>query len=159
MKHFRIYTDGAYHLNPGYGGWAAVILGHNGQKRTKRTISGRVQMTSSNRMELTAVIQALAAIPSGSSVDVYSDSRYVVDAFTQGWLTRWKAMGWCRVRGDRRNRVKNEDLWKRLDHLCKRQHKTVRFHWIKGHAGQPENEEADRLATAAAAGAPRGGLG
>ena len=136
-----IYTDGAALGNPGPGGFAAVLM--YGEKR--KEISGAYKLTTNNRMELLAVIRALDNIKSrGIPVHVYSDSQYVCNAILKGWLFNWKKKGWAKV--------KNPDLWQRfypLYELFKPQ-----FHWVKGHAGIPENERCDLLATQAAANGP-----
>lgn len=160
MEYYTAYTDGACLRNPGRGGWGAVIIHTETQKSgggqaivgsdRKQALSGSYRYTTNNRMELLAVIEALAYIPAGSVVEVYSDSTYVVDAINRGWLPRWKELGWRSMRGDRLRSLKNVDLWKRLDALLDQRHKRVTVAWVKGHAGHPENNEADRLAGNAA---------
>ena len=139
-----IYTDGACLGNPGPGGWGAVLL--FGDQR--REISGGYRRTTNNRMELLAVIQALECLKTSSSVKVLTDSKYLHDAVNKGWLARWRRNGWQTTE---KKPVKNRDLWLRLDALLET-HK-VRFCWVRGHAGDPENECCDRLAGAAALGA------
>ena len=134
-----IYTDGACSGNPGPGGWGAVLL--YGDRR--RELSGASADTTNNRMELTAAIRALEALTRRSDVDLYTDSTYVRDGITQ-WLPNWKARGW---RTATKSRVKNRDLWEALDALAGRH--DVRWHWVKAHVGNPENERADALARAA----------
>ena len=134
-----IYTDGACSGNPGPGGWGAVLL--YGDRR--RELSGASADTTNNRMELTAAIRALEALKRRSDVDLYTDSTYVRDGITQ-WLPRWKAKGW---RTASKAPVKNRDLWEALDALSNRH--DVRWHWVKAHVGNPENERADTLARAA----------
>jgi len=136
-----IHTDGACSGNPGPGGWGA-ILEYNGYRKE---INGAEPETTNNRMELLAAIRALEALTRPSDVDLYTDSRYVRDGIT-GWVDRWKQNGW-RTAG--RKPVKNVDLWKMLDSAFGRHR--VRWHWIKGHAGHPENERADELAREAIA--------
>ena len=119
----EIYTDGSCQGNPGTGGWAAVI-NDNGQRRS---ISGRMERTTNNRMEILAVIKGLEAIPEGSQVTIYTDSQYVVNTMTRGW-----------------QRKANQDLWVGLDEAVER--RRVKWEWVRGHAGNPGNEEADRLA-------------
>ena len=134
-----IYTDGACRGNPGPGGWGAVLLygGH------RREISGASAQTTNNRMELTAAIQALEALSRPSAVDLYTDSTYLKDGITR-WLPNWKARGW---RTASKAPVKNRDLWEALDGLAGRH--DVTWHWVRGHAGNAENERADTLARAA----------
>ena len=132
----RIYTDGACKGNPGPGGWGALLRsgGH------ERELFGGDPATTNNRMELTAVIRALAALKQASKVEVYTDSEYVMKGITE-WLSAWKRRGWKTA--DRKP-VKNADLWRELDELAGRHE--VRWHWVRGHAGHPENERADALA-------------
>ena len=134
-----IYTDGACRGNPGPGGWGAVLL-HGGHRRE---ISGASAQTTNNRMELTAAIRALEALKRPSAVDLYTDSTYVKDGITR-WLPNWKARGW---RTAAKAPVKNRDLWEALDALAGRH--DVAWHWVRGHAGNAENERADTLARAA----------
>ena len=131
-----IYTDGACSGNPGPGGWGAVLL--YGEHR--REISGASADTTNNRMELTAAIRALEALKLPSTVALYTDSTYVKDGITR-WLPGWKARGW---RTASKSPVKNRDLWEALDALVQRH--DVSWHWVRGHAGDPENERADALA-------------
>jgi ribonuclease HI len=132
----RIYTDGACSGNPGPGGWGAVLL-YNGQRKE---ICGGEADTTNNRMELQAAIQALRALKRQSTVDLFTDSRYVKDGITQ-WINRWKARGW---RTASKKPVKNVDLWRLLD--AQTVEHGVTWHWVKGHAGDQENERADELA-------------
>jgi len=134
-----IYTDGACRGNPGPGGWGAVLL-HGGHRRE---ISGGDPRTTNNRMELTAAIRALEALNRPSEVALYTDSTYLKDGITR-WLPNWKARGW---RTAAKAPVKNRDLWEALDALA--QHHDVAWHWVRGHAGNAENERADALARAA----------
>lgn len=117
-----------------------------GNLHEKELSAGYVK-TTNNRMELMAAIAALEALNRPCQVDLYSDSSYVVKAFTEGWLENWIAKGWKRGKNDP---VKNVDLWQRL--LRAKEPHTVEFHWVKGHAGHPENERCDKLATSAADG-------
>ena len=136
-KRITIYTDGACSGNPGPGGWGAV-LDWNGRRRE---LSGGAAETTNNRMELTAAIEALKALRGGPHVvDLHTDSSYVRDGIS-GWIQGWKRNGW---RTAARKPVKNADLWQALDAVA-RAHK-VDWHWVKGHAGHPENERADELA-------------
>ena len=131
-----LYTDGAASGNPGPGGYGAVLqcAGH------EKELSGGFALTTNNRMELLAVIEGLRAIRwEQAVVEVWSDSSYVVKAITEGWLWNWERKGFAKV--------KNPDLWQAFLPLYRRHR--VTFHWIKGHAGHPENERCDRLAVAA----------
>ena len=131
-----IWTDGACSGNPGPGGWGAVLrLG--GQERE---LLGGAPATTNNRMELMAAISALESLDGPSDVDVHTDSQYVRGGVT-GWMAGWKRNGW---RTADRKPVKNIELWQQLDAATLR-HK-IRWHWVKGHAGHPENERADELA-------------
>ena len=143
MKTVTVYTDGACSGNPGPGGWCAILeyRGH------EKMISGGEPSTTNNRMELTAVIQALLALREPCVVELYSDSKYLVDAFNQHWIDSWLKKNWKRGKNED---VKNVDLWKRLL-KAKEQHQ-VSFHWVKGHADNPLNERCDQLATSAADG-------
>jgi ribonuclease HI len=132
----RIYTDGACKGNPGPGGWGALLR----SGAHERELYGGDPATTNNRMELTAVIRALAALKRPSEVEVYTDSEYVKKGITE-WLAAWKRRGWKTA--DRKP-VKNADLWRALDEAAARHH--VRWHWVRGHAGHPENERADALA-------------
>ena len=132
----RIYTDGACKGNPGPGGWGALL--RSGTR--ERELYGGEPATTNNRMELTAVIRALAALKQRSRVEVYTDSEYVMKGITE-WLAAWKRRGWKTA--DRKP-VKNADLWRELDELAGRHE--VSWHWVRGHAGHPENERADALA-------------
>jgi ribonuclease HI len=138
MDHVVLYTDGACSGNPGPGGWGA-ILRVDGQGHEKELYGGAAQ-TTNNRMELTAVIMGLRALKRVCRVDVYTDSMYLKDGIEK-WLAGWKARGWKTA--DRKP-VKNQDLWEELDALVNRH--TVKFHWVKGHAGHVMNERADALA-------------
>lgn len=137
----HLFTDGACSGNPGPGGWA-FILRHPGSGREIER-SGSERDTTNNRMELRAVIEGLDALTAPSVVDLYSDSRYVLDGLRE-WLPAWKRRGW---RTTDRKPVKNQDLWERLDALASRHE--VRFHWVRGHSEHPENERCDALAVAA----------
>ena len=148
----KIYTDGAARGNPdGPGGYGSVLeyVDPKGQLHTKEMSQGYVK-TTNNRMELMAVIAGLEALNRPCTVEVYSDSQYVVNAFNQHWVDGWLKRGW---KNAQKQPVKNDDLWKRLLE-AKRPHK-VEFVWVKGHAGHPENERCDELATAAADGKGR----
>lgn len=139
----EIYTDGACIGNPGPGGWAALIR----SARREKLISGGYQLTTNNRMELTAVIKALGEVPDDTQlIDLYSDSRYVVEAIEQGWADSWAAKKWKKSAN---KPVPNADLWKKL--LALLALKPVNWHWVKGHAGHPENERVDQAAQREAA--------
>ena len=132
----EIYADGACKGNPGPGGWG-VLLRSGG--REKELFGGEAQ-TTNNRMELTAVIEGLRSLKERSTVRVYTDSQYVQKGISE-WIHSWKKRGW--MTSDKKP-VKNVDLWKMLDETAQ-QHQ-VSWHWVKGHAGHPENERADALA-------------
>jgi len=135
-----VYTDGACEVNPGPGGWAALLIG--GPHR--RAISGGYRRTTNNRRELLAVIEGLRAVKGGPRrVQVLSDSKYVTEAVNQGWLAGWASKGFRKNKGTR----ENADLWIQLREVLGRH--SVTFEWVKGHAEHPENEECDRLAVAA----------
>ena len=138
-----IYTDGACIGNPGPGGYGAVIL--NGAKRTE--ISGGFQRTTNNRMELLAIIESLKLLRGRQVVWLYSDSKYAIDAVKKGWLKKWAANRWMR---NKREKAENVDLWKQMVQLLKKHE--VDFRWVKGHAGNIENEVCDKLAVRAAKG-------
>jgi len=133
----EIYTDGACSPNPGPGGWGAVL--RYGQ-HDKELSGGEATTTTNNRMELTAPIRALESLTRPAVVRLYTDSTYVRNGVTR-WMANWKRNGW---RTSAREPVKNEDLWRLLDAAAARHE--VEWHWVKGHAGHPENERADRLA-------------
>jgi ribonuclease HI len=132
-----IYTDGACSGNPGPGGWGALL---RYGAREKEICGGEATATTNNRMELMAPIQALESLTRPAVVRIHTDSRYVRDGITK-WLPRWKGNGW---RTTAKQPVKNADLWERLDAAASRHR--VEWHWVKGHAGHPDNERADRLA-------------
>jgi ribonuclease HI len=134
--HVVIYTDGACSGNPGPGGWGAIMM--SGPHR--KEISGGEANTTNNRMELFAAIAALEALKRPSQVDLHTDSSYLRNGITQ-WIHGWKRNGW---RTADRKPVKNAELWQRLEEATHRHQ--ITWHWIKGHAGQPENERADELA-------------
>ena len=137
-----MFTDGACSRNPGPGGYGVLMSTGNGS----RELSGGFRETTNNRMEMMGVIVGLEALKTRCSVIVYSDSQYVVNAISQGWAERWRANGWMR---NKKERAINPDLWARLLDLCQRH--DVKFRWVRGHSGHPENERVDRLATAALA--------
>ena len=135
----EVYADGACRGNPGPGGWG-VLLREGGRERE---LHGGEAATTNNRMELTAVIRALEALAPGARVRVYTDSQYVQKGIS-AWIHDWKRRGW---RTAEKKPVKNQDLWMRLDEVA-RGHE-VEWHWVRGHAGHPENERADALANRA----------
>lgn len=138
-----LFTDGACLGNPGPGGYGVILVAEGG----RRELSGGFRRTTNNRMELTAVLEGLAALKRPCRVRVVSDSQYVIRALTLGWADRWSRNGWMRTR---RDPVENADLWRRmLDAM--RPHR-VAYEWVRGHAGHPENERADVLAATAARG-------
>ncbi len=136
MNRVEIYTDGACRGNPGVGGWGAVMR----YRGRERELFGGEPETTNNRMELTAAIRALEALQRRSRVSVYTDSKYVRDGITT-WLPDWKRRDWKTA--DRKP-VKNRDLWQRLEELTAAH--DIEWHWVRGHAGHPENERADALA-------------
>ena len=138
MKKVSIYTDGACRGNPGNGGWAAILE----YKGIRREICGGERQTTNNRMELVAVIEALSRLKEPCEVDLYSDSKYVIDGLSKGWARSWKARGWKKSDN---SPALNPDLWEKLLELSK-VHK-LSYNWVKGHDGHPENERCDELAT------------
>ena len=139
MKTVTLYTDGACSGNPGPGGWAAILM--FGQQ--KKELSGGAPSTTNNRMELTGVIEGLSALKEPCAVELYSDSKYVIDALEKGWARSWQKRGW--VKSDKKPAL-NPDLWERLLALCDVH--DVRLHWVKGHATNPYNNRCDELAVA-----------
>ena len=137
MKEVQIFTDGACSGNPGAGGWGAILR----YGKFERELSGGEPSTTNNRMELSAVIAALAALKEPCHVTLTTDSKYVVDSITKGWVYSGKKKGW--IKSDKKPAL-NVDLWEKLLPLLEK-HK-VDFIWVKGHAGHPENERCDRLA-------------
>ncbi len=135
-KSIDIYTDGACSGNPGPGGWGSVLLWGD----HRRELSGGEKDTTNNRMEMLAVIGALEALKKPSDVNVFTDSVYVMKGITE-WLPQWKKRNW---RTASRQPVKNVDLWQKLEAALL--HHQVKWHWVKGHSGVPENERADELA-------------
>ncbi|MGE4548243.1 MAG: ribonuclease HI [Intestinibacillus sp.] len=140
MKKVTIYTDGACSGNPGPGGWGAILQYGAHEKE----LSGGDPQTTNNKMELTGVIEALRLLREPCEVDLYSDSKYVIDGITKGWAKGWKARGWKKAD---KTPAKNPELWDAL--LTLLEYHTVRFHWVKGHADNPKNNRCDELAVAA----------
>lgn len=138
-QHVEIFTDGACRGNPGPGGWGAVMR-YNG---VEKTLNGAERITTNNRMELMAAIMALEVLRRPCHVELTTDSQYVRKGITE-WIANWKRRGW---RTADKSPVKNVDLWQRLE-AAAAMHQ-VNWHWVKGHAGHPENELADQLANAA----------
>ena len=136
-----IYTDGSCMGNPGPGGYGLVLLYEDNRKE----LSGGYRKTTNNRMEILAAIRGLEAHKQSCQVTLYSDSQYVVNAMDRGWAHKWKTNGWMR---NKRDRALNPDLWDILLTLCERHE--VKFRWVRGHRGNPENERCDQLATEAA---------
>jgi ribonuclease HI len=135
-KHVLIYTDGACSGNPGPGGWGTLLR----YKGTEKELSGGAPQTTNNRMELTAVVEGLRALKEPCQVDLYTDSRYIKDGITS-WIRTWKRNGW---KTSAKEPVKNQDLWQTLDTEAHKHE--IDWHWVKGHAGHPENERCDELA-------------
>ena len=137
MTAIEIYTDGACSGNPGAGGWGVILR----CGETEKELSGGEKETTNNRMELTAVIEALKALKRECEITLYTDSRYVMDGVTQ-WMPNWKQNNWKTT--NKKSAVKNLDLWQELDRLLP-VHK-IKWVWVKGHNGHPENERVDKLA-------------
>jgi len=135
LKEVIIYTDGGSDPNPGRGGYGVVLI----HGKYRKELSGGFRLTTNNRMELTAVIEALKALKEPCRVKLYSDSEYVVNAMTKGWIQSWIKKRW--------KKVKNPDLWQQLVEVAGKHQ--VEFNWVKGHAGIKENERCDQLATMA----------
>jgi ribonuclease HI len=136
----EIYTDGGCEPNPGPGGYGVVLL----HPKKRAETSGGFRLTTNNRMEMYAAIKGLEMLKEPCRVTLYSDSQYLVKAMMEGWVATWKKKDWWRTNTER---PENVDLWKRLDELC--QMHQVEFQWVKGHAGNVENECCDRLSMAA----------
>lgn len=140
LKEVTIYTDGGCDPNPGPGGYGVVLI----YGKRKKELSGGFHLTTNNRMEIFAAIAGLEALKFPCKVKLYSDSRYLVDAMTQGWVKRWQENGWWRTK---KQKATNVDLWEKLLALCDKQQ--VEFEWVKGHAGHRVNERCDVLSMAA----------
>lgn len=140
IPNVEIYTDGACSGNPGVGGWASVLL----YEQHKKELHGNDKETTNNRMELTAVIEALKALKRPCNVTLYSDSKYVIDSINKDWVYKWEANNW--IKSDRKPAL-NTDLWKEL--LTLLEVHRVKFVWVKGHNGNEYNERCDELAVKA----------
>lgn len=139
MKQVTIYTDGACSGNPGPGGWGAVLI----YRGIEKELSGGEANTTNNRMEMTAVISALQALKEPCAVELYSDSKYVIDALQKGWAWGWRKKGW--IKSDKKPAL-NPDLWETLLNLTVKHE--MSYHWVKGHANNKYNERCDALAVA-----------
>ena len=139
MKTVTLYTDGACSGNPGPGGWGAILE----YKEHRREMSGGEAETTNNRMELTAVIRGLQALKESCVVELYSDSKYVIDGLSKGWAVSWQKNGWRKA--DKKPAL-NSDLWEQLLELTAKHE--MRYHWVKGHADNPNNNRCDELAVA-----------
>ena len=139
MKTVTIYTDGSCSGNPGPGGWGAILR----YKETEKELSGGAADTTNNRMELTAVIEALALLKEPCVVELYSDSKYVIDGLSKGWAKGWQKRGW--IKSDKKPAL-NPDLWERLLALTDRHE--MHYHWVKGHAENEKNNRCDQMAVA-----------
>ena len=137
MKTVEIYTDGACSGNPGPGGWGAILR----YKDAEKELSGGEANTTNNRMELTAVIEALALLKEPCVVELYSDSRYVIDGLSKGWAKGWQKRGW--IKADKKPAL-NPDLWEKLLALTDRHE--MHYHWVKGHAENERNNRCDQMA-------------
>ncbi len=142
LKKIKIYTDGGSLGNPGPGGYGVIIK----YKDKVKEISGGFSNTTNNRMELTAAITGLSALKEKCHVTLYTDSKYVVDGINEGWAERWKKNDWKR---NKKDKAENIDLWDKLLNLISEH--SVKFEWVKGHAGHTENERCDKLVKEAAA--------
>ena len=139
MKQVELYTDGACSGNPGPGGWGAILI----FKGIEKELSGGEGSTTNNRMELTAVIEGLSALKESCFVELYSDSKYVIDGLSKGWAVSWRKNGWKKA--DKKPAL-NPDLWETLLTLTEKHQ--MRYHWVKGHAENPYNNRCDELAVA-----------
>ena len=139
MKTVTLYTDGACSGNPGPGGWGAILE----YKEHRREMSGGEAETTNNRMELTAVIRGLQALKESCVVELYSDSKYVIDGLSKGWAVSWQKNGWRKA--DKKPAL-NPDLWEQLLELTAKHE--MRYHWVKGHAENEKNNRCDQMAVA-----------
>ncbi len=138
MKEITVYTDGACSGNPGPGGWGAVLIYNSHRKE----ISGGEKLTTNNRMELTALIKALEIVNQKCKINIFTDSKYLCDGINKGWAENWRKNNW--KKSDNKPAI-NPDLWEKLLDLLKNHE--YKINWVKGHAGHPENELCDKLAT------------
>ena len=139
MKEVTLYTDGACSGNPGPGGWGAILI----YKDIRKEMSGGDKETTNNKMELTAAIEGLSALKEPCRVKLYSDSKYLIDGITKDWARGWRAKGWKKSDG---KPALNVDLWEKILELD--EYHEIEYIWVKGHAGNPNNERCDRLAVA-----------
>ena len=137
MDCVKLFSDGACSKNPGPGGWACILKHKNHELK----LSGNAQLTTNNRMEITAIVEGLKALKKPCSLKIYTDSKYVVDAMNKGWAGKWQKNNW--IKSDKK-KAHNTDLWNELLLLIK-PHETE-FIWVKGHSGHPENELCDKIA-------------
>ncbi len=144
LRVVQLYTDGACSGNPGPGGWAFILRDVKTGKEI--TGSGGEASTTNNQMEMQAVIEGLSSLKKSCRVELYSDSKYVLQGLTE-WMPNWKARGWVRMEGGKRKPVKNVELWQQLDALVV-QH-AISYHHVRGHSGHIENERCDQMAVAA----------
>ena len=140
LPHVEIYTDGGCEPNPGPGGYGAVLI----HPKKRKEVSGGFRETTNNRMEIFAAIAGLELLKQPCKATIYSDSKYVVKAMMEGWVAAWKRKSWWRTKTER---PENVDLWQRLDALCQKHQ--VEFRWVRGHAGNLENERCDQLSMTA----------
>ncbi len=141
MPKVDMFSDGACSGNPGPGGWGTILRFCAGGQVHEKELSGGEAHTTNNRMELTAVMEGLRALKKPCNVTITTDSKYVVDSITKGWVYGWKKRGW--IKSDKKPAL-NVDLWEQLLPLLEQHH--VTFCWVKGHAGHPENERCDEMA-------------
>lgn len=139
MKTVDLYTDGACSGNPGPGGWGVVLI----YKGLKKEMSGGEENTTNNRMELSAAIEGLSALKEPCIVNLYSDSKYLIDGMTKGWARSWRQKGWKKSDG---KPALNVELWEKVLELD--DYHKINYNWVKGHAGNPNNERCDELAVA-----------
>ncbi len=137
IKEINMYTDGASSGNPGPGGYGVILK----YKENIKELSGGFRKTTNNRMELKAVIEGLNSLKEKCKVNIYSDSKYIVDAVQLGWIFKWKNLGWKRKKNQK---LLNPDLWKEVFDLLQKHE--VKFFWVRGHSGHQENERCDQLA-------------
>jgi len=137
VKTIELYTDGACSGNPGPGGWGAILI----YKGTEKVMSGGDKNTTNNRMELTAAIEGLSALKEQCLVKLYSDSKYLIDGMTRGWARSWREKNWKKSDG---KPALNVELWEKL--LALDEYHEIEYIWVKGHAGNPNNERCDKLA-------------